>query len=67
MMWGYGMWWGSLIWLILFGGIAWALIANNRSTQTSRPNALEILEGRLARSEIDTETYRTTRNELERN
>ncbi len=67
MMWGYGMWWGSLIWLILIAVIVWTLFAATRSGRPHRAGALEILEERLARGEIDIATYRTTRTELERN
>jgi putative membrane protein len=67
MMWGYGMWWGGLIWLLLVGAVVWVLIANSRSGQLTRPSALDILEERFARGEIDADTYRSTRMELERN
>lgn len=67
MMWGYGMWWGGLIWLILIAAILWTLLATNRQGRSNRATAIEILEERLARGEIDAETYRSTRTELERN
>ncbi|MDH5371515.1 MAG: SHOCT domain-containing protein [Acidimicrobiia bacterium] len=67
MMWGYGMWWGSLIWLVLIGAIVWILVANSRSARPTRPTAIDILEERFARGEIDGENYRSTRIELERN
>ena len=67
MMWGYGMWWGGLIWLILIAAILWTLLATNRQARPNRATAIEILEERLARGEIDAETYRSTRTELERN
>lgn len=67
MMWGYGMWWGGLIWLILIAAILWTLLATNRQGRPNRATAIEILEERLARGEIDAETYRSTRTELERN
>jgi putative membrane protein len=68
MMLGYGMWWwGSLVWMVLLGGLVWALIANNGSRRPGRQNAVEILNERFARGEIDGETYRTTKIELERN
>jgi putative membrane protein len=66
-MWGYGMWWSSLIWLILIAALVWTLVTTNRPGRSNRAGALEILEERLARGEIDAETYRTTRTELERN
>ena len=67
MMWGYGMWWGGLIWLALIGILVWTLVVTNRPGRPTRPTALDILEERLARGEIDAETYRSTRTELERN
>ena len=67
MMYGYGMWWGSLIWLILLGAIVWSLIATGRSGRSTRPSALDIVEERFARGEIDADVYRSTRTELERN
>ena len=66
-MWGYGMWWGGLIWLILIGALVWALLATNRPSRPTRRNALDILEERFARGDIDADTYRSTRTELERN
>lgn len=66
-MYGYGMWWGSLIWLILLGAIVWSLIATGRSGRSTRPSALDIVEERFARGEIDADVYRSTRTELERN
>jgi len=66
MMWGYGMWWGGLIWLILIAAVLWTLLAANRQGRPNRATAIDILEERLARGEIDAETYRSTRTELER-
>ena len=67
MMWGYGMWWGGLIWLALIAMLVWTLVATNLPSRPKRPTALDILEERFARGEIDAETYRSTRTELERN
>ena len=67
MMWGYGMWWGGLIWLVLIAALVWTLVATNRQSRPTRPSALDILEERFARGEIDADTYRSTRTELERN
>jgi putative membrane protein len=66
-MYGYGMWWGSLIWLILLGAIVWSLIATGRSGRSTRPSALDIVEERFARGEIDADVYRSTKTEIERN
>jgi hypothetical protein len=43
-MWGYGMWWGGLIWLVLIAVLVWTLVATNRPGRPTRPNALDILE-----------------------
>ncbi len=67
MMWGWGMWWGGLIWLLLVGAIVWAVFATNRTGQPTRLSAVDILDERFARGEIDVQTYRSTRTELERN
>ena len=29
MMWGYGLWWGGLIWLILIAAILWTLLISS--------------------------------------
>jgi uncharacterized membrane protein len=55
------------MWLLPVGAIVWVLIANGRSRQPTRPSALDILEERFTRGEIDADTYRSTRTELERN
>jgi uncharacterized membrane protein len=65
-MWGYGMWWSSLLWLLLVATIVWGLLATNRPSRPARLSAVDILEERFARGEIDVETYRSTRIELER-
>ena len=52
---------------ILIAAIIWTLVATNRPGRPERAGALEILEERFARGEIDADTYRTTRTELERN
>jgi len=66
MMWGYGMWWGGLIWLLLVGVLIWAVVANAQPRRKDRYDAVGLLEERLARGEIDADTYRSIRSELER-
>ena len=79
MMWGYGwgwpmMAWTSLIgvfWLVVLGLLVWALVhwLSRRSHASSLPpdrgpTALEILQQRFARGEIDSATYEQLRERL---
>ncbi|AAZ96601.1 hypothetical protein Tbd_0648 [Thiobacillus denitrificans ATCC 25259] len=68
-MWGfehYGMGWGmALVWLIpiaLIAGIVYALFRRGPSAQT----ALDLLEARYARGEIDRDTFLKQRADLRR-
>ena len=81
-MWGYHWGWpgalwmglGAIFWLILAVVAIWALARwlNRPSgpatpTQTQRGNsALDVLNERYARGEIDLDTYRSMRAEMER-
>jgi putative membrane protein len=81
MMWGYydggGMaWWmilSSLVWIGLAAVAVWALVswlgrASRGATppqMPSQPSALDILNTRYARGEIDTTTYQSIREQLE--
>lgn len=77
MMWyGFGSWW-MLIWMLLFWAgvialIVWAIRAASDRPEPSRPQphgqsrALEILEERYARGEIDREEFEERRRALER-
>jgi putative membrane protein len=79
MMWGYGFGWGwlmmalgTILWIAVLVVLVWALIRwlNARtSTQVhplqSGPTALEILQQRYARGEIDTATFEQMRERLE--
>ena len=78
---GFGWGWlmmglGTILWIAILVVIVWALIRwlNTRSsTQApppssgvhSGPTALEILQQRYARGEIDTDTYEQMRERLE--
>ena len=80
-MWGYyaggGMgWWmvvSSIIWLALAGIAVWALVswlswASRRASPPQIPpqqSALDILNVRYARGEIDSATYQAMREQLE--
>jgi putative membrane protein len=71
-------WWmivSSLFWLGLAAVVVWALVrwlsSASRSTtplgphEPAQPSALEILEARYARGEIDTATFQMMRAQLE--
>ena len=70
--WGAGSWWiGALVmlafWIILVGGVVWAVRIIARGTPANgrdQSRALAILEERFARGEISAEEYRRMREEL---
>jgi putative membrane protein len=74
MGWGYGMnGWGVLmmggLWLILIVAavaiVVWMFPRDQRPRTAERsPTPLEVLDARLARGEIDVETWRTARGAL---
>lgn len=64
MMWGYagfGMLWMLLFWVGIALLVAWAIRGRNGTT-TNR--AVEILEERFARGEIDSDELETRRHQL---
>jgi len=71
MMWSFGGWFGAL-WMVLFwGAILWGIVwiarsAGSRPEQvtTSRDRALDILEARFARGEIDALELEERRSDL---
>lgn len=81
MMWGYGwsgmgsLWMivGSLFWLAVLGVLVWALVRwlshrappNTVPPVNSGPTALDILQQRYARGEIDAPTFEQMRERLE--
>jgi putative membrane protein len=79
MMWGYGFSWGGMLmmsfgmilWIALLVVLVWAVIRwLERRTSTATPpvagpSALEILQQRYARGEIDTETFEQMRERLQ--
>ncbi len=71
MMWGYGGW--GALWMLLFWAgvvvlIVWAVRRSGSSSTPDRSHrAMEILEERYARGEIDRDEFQTRRAELERN
>jgi putative membrane protein len=67
MMWGFGagLWWMLLVWLALLGMTVWLVVAVIRpTTRRSDNRALEILEERFARGEIDRDEFESRRDEL---
>jgi putative membrane protein len=81
MMWGYGFGWGwlmmslgTILWIAILVVLVWALI-HWLNTRTSTPpptsgvqsglTALDILQQRYARGEIDTATYEQMRERLQ--
>ena len=67
MMWGYGVWWMPLIGLGFTVLVVWLLVGLFRPS-TPRPDrrAVEILEERFARGEIDRDEFEARRAELVR-
>lgn len=70
MGWG-GMWFGWIFWLVIIGGIIWAVVTiainNNRKQQNCFPreeDALEILKRRYARGEINREQFEQMKQDL---
>jgi putative membrane protein len=67
-----GMWLGITLWVLLLAGLIWGLIrllggrsAQPRTTEPRGPSALEILELRYARGEIDHTTFEQMRERLQ--
>jgi putative membrane protein len=70
----FGMWLGITLWILLVAGLIWGLISwlGGRSRPPSGqrgypggPAALEILQQRYARGEIDHATYEQMRERLQ--
>jgi len=66
----YGWWmpFGGLFMVAIVGLIVWAVIAATRPSRSvgERPSALDVLDDRFARGELDEEEYRTRRATIER-
>jgi putative membrane protein len=75
MMWQYGGFGGFgmismlLFWVGIILLVVWAVrnLGNNRAERDTSNRAVEILEERYARGEIDTEEFNRRRSELGRN
>ncbi len=66
----YGWWapFGGLMMFAFFALIVWLIVAAvrpDREAQTSGRTALDVLDARFARGEIDDEEYRTRRSVIE--
>jgi putative membrane protein len=68
----FGMWLGITLWILLLAGLIWGLIrwlgrrpARPPMMEPRGPSALEILQQRYARGEIDHATYEQMRERLQ--
>lgn len=67
--WGWGMWLFGLVFLIaIIGLVVWAVLAAIRGpgSRSDRRGALDLLDERYARGEIEREDYLERRADLER-
>jgi len=69
MMWGYGSFgflWMALFWVGVILLVVWAVRRPDDDTTRSRGRALEILEERYARGELDADEFTARRQQLVR-
>ncbi len=70
-MWGGGMWFGWIFWLIIIGVIVWLLInqsGKNRIQNQVNPHLespLDILKKRYAKGEISKEQFEQMKQDLQ--
>jgi putative membrane protein len=69
MMWGYAGF--GIVGMVLFWGVViWAIVRVNDNSTTTHPiagnSAIQILEARFARGEIDVDEFETRRADLTR-
>lgn len=70
-IWGEGMWFGWIFWLIIIGIIVWFLINRSgqfRNQNQANPNPespLDILKKRYAKGEITKEQFEQMKKDLE--
>ncbi len=68
-MWGWGMGFGWLFWLVIIGLIIWGVKSlsgpsRNQGSGTQEESALDILKKRYARGEIDDEEFEEKKRRL---
>jgi len=69
MMWGYGglgFLWMALFWVGVILLVVWAVRRPEDDTRVRKPTALEILEERYARGELDADEFTARRQQLVR-
>ena len=70
-MWGEGMWFGWIFWLVIIGVIVWLVLnqsGRNRNQNQVNPHHeshLDILKKRYARGEINKEQFEQMKKDLE--
>ena len=70
-MWGGGMWFGWIFWLVIIGVIVWLVMnqsGRNRNQNQVNPHQeshLDILKKRYARGEINKEQFEQMKKDLE--
>lgn len=67
MMWGFGWFgfmWMALFWVGVILLVAWTVRRPDEDVRRSGSRALEILEERFARGEVDTDEFEARRREL---
>lgn len=69
MMWGFGGFgfiWMALFWIGVILLVVWAVRRPDETTRSSQPSAVEILEERFARGELDADEFTARRQQLVR-
>lgn len=69
MMWGFGGFgfiWMALFWIGVILLVVWAVARPEGTTRSSQPSAVEILEERFARGELDADEFAARRQQLVR-
>ncbi len=70
-MWGGGMWFGWIFWLVIIGLIAWLLInqsgkyRNQNHVNPHLESPLDILKKRYAKGEINKEQFEEMKKDLQ--
>lgn len=67
--WGYGTWWMALMMIVFWVGVAAVIVwivrtSSHRSGDDSGSRALDVLDERYARGEIDDDEYHRRRETL---